>query len=122
MGYFSKKQLAAALQAGFNLRFASAIVSGVKFDIFLGEDKMCFGIWLIEAEAETLAKNLNAPSYDYLTVHWGMDLFHLPHEILVKEVIPRMAERYLWWKYEVKRPQVAAEAYFNLGSWRVGLG
>jgi hypothetical protein len=122
IGFISKKELAEALQISFKLRFASPIVSGVKFDIFQGEDEPSFGIWLTEAQAEELAKQKGATDYRLLTTLWGLDLFDLPHDVLVKNVIPRMVYRYLWWKYEKKRLAVSGQKYFDFNFWRVGLG
>jgi len=81
-----------------------------------------FGIWLTEAQADELAKQKGATDYRLFTTLWGLDLFDLPHDILVKNLITKMVYRYLWWIYEKKQPAVAEATYFDFNCWRAGPG
>jgi hypothetical protein len=122
VGFITKKEFATITQKFFDIRFASAVVSGVKFDVYEDKEESGFGVWITEEEANALAKNQGAPDRGFLTRIWGLDLFHLSHEILVTQVIPNLVYKYLWYKYAAKKPRSSEKYFFDLHTWDVGLG
>jgi hypothetical protein len=121
-GYISKQDFAFIVQEVFNFRFASAVVSGVKFDIFEDKDESGFGIWITEEQADLLAKDKGSSDRYSLTRFRGLDLFDLPQEIMIRQVMPAMVHKYLWYKYAAKKTPSSEDYFLNLHTWRVGLG
>lgn len=83
-------------------------------------ERWSFGIRLSPSEVNDLVRAEGAPHEGFLTMEWGLRLFHLHSEIICAQAIPFMIRNYLWLKY--KRQPAEPEIYFNMAKWQVGLG
>ena len=93
----------------------------IKFDVISRDTSESFAIWLSAGLVEEIEKREGVQRM-HLTAAYGLNLLDLRAETITEIVYPRMIMDYCRQTMSDRSIELQPESFFELGSWRLGLG